>query len=304
MKKYKHIPVLLKESIESLNIKSDGIYIDSTFGCGGHSKIILSKLDKNGKLFSLDKDPEVINIANKITDPRFKFLNINFSDLYKINLKGKVNGILFDLGLSSIQLDNPNRGFSFINDGPLDMRMNQKNGENAFNWIKKSNFKELYFVFKKFGEENFSKRIAKAIYKYNKIKIITRTKELSNLIKLNYNNSYNNKIHPATRIFQAIRIHINNEIEEIKYGLKYALKLLSTKGRLSIISFHSLEDRIVKNFIKLNTINYKYNLNSYIKYKKKKLNKLISLGKIKPSLLEIKKNYRARSAILRVAEKI
>ncbi|XZR52716.1 MAG: 16S rRNA (cytosine(1402)-N(4))-methyltransferase RsmH [Enterobacteriaceae bacterium] len=301
MKKNKHIPVLLKESIESLQIKSNGIYIDSTFGCGGHSKMILSKLGKNGKLFSIDRDPEAIKIANNIKDSRFKILNINFSNLYKINLNGKINGILFDLGLSSIQLDNPSRGFSFINDGPLDMRMNQKIGKNAISFLKNSNIEELYFVFKKFGEDNFSKRIAKAIYKYNKIKTITRTKELSNLIKLNYNKFYNNKTHPSTRIFQAIRIFINDEIKEIQYGLKYALKLLTKKGRLSIISFHSIEDRIIKQFIKSNSIKYKGNFKISSKFKK---NKLISLGKIKPSLFEIKQNYRARSAILRIAEKI
>ncbi|WP_459563195.1 16S rRNA (cytosine(1402)-N(4))-methyltransferase RsmH [Candidatus Psyllophila symbiotica] len=285
MKKYKHISVLLNESIENLKIKSDGIYIDSTFGCGGHSKIILSKLGKKGKLFSLDRDPESINIANNIKDSRFKILNLNFSNLYKINLNGKINGILFDLGLSSIQLDNPNRGFSFINDGILDMRMNQKIGNSAIDWLNNSNIKEMCHVFKKFGEERFSKRISKAIYKYNKIKPITRTKELSNLVKLNCSKFYDTK-HPATRIFQAIRIYINNEIEEIKNGLKHSLKLLSSKGRLCIISFHSLEDRVVKNFIKFNSSKFK------------------SLGKIKPSLIEIKKNIRARSAILRIAEKI
>ncbi|WMC20185.1 MAG: 16S rRNA (cytosine(1402)-N(4))-methyltransferase RsmH [Enterobacteriaceae bacterium PSpyr] len=287
MKKNKHITVLLNESIKSLKIKKNGIYIDATFGNGGHTKLILSKLSKKGKLFSIDKDPKTIKIAQKIKDNRFKILNINFSDLFKLNLNKQINGILFDLGLSSIQLDNPKRGFSFINDGILDMRINQTKGKNAIDWIKNSNIKKLYFVFKKFGEDRFAKRIAIAIYKYSKIKTIISTKELSNLIKLNYNKFYNNKIHPATQYFRAIRIVINNEIQEIKLGLKYALKLLSKKGRLSIISFHSLEDKIIKNFINI-----------------KNFNKLKFLYKIKPSFYEIKKNYRSRSAILRISEKI
>ncbi|WMC19757.1 MAG: 16S rRNA (cytosine(1402)-N(4))-methyltransferase RsmH [Enterobacteriaceae bacterium PC38] len=286
LKKYKHITVLLNESIKSLKIKKNGIYIDATFGNGGHTKLILSKLNKNGKLFSIDKDPKTIKIAKKINDNRFKFFNINFSDLFKLNLNKQINGILFDLGLSSIQLDNPKRGFSFINDGILDMRINQKKGIDAINWIKNSSIKELYFVFKKFGKDNFTKRIAIAIYKYSKIKTIISTKELSNLIKLNYNKYYNNKIHPATQYFRAIRIFINNEIKEIELGLKYTLKLLSKNGRLSIISFHSLEDKIIKKFINI-----------------KNNNKLIFLNKIKPTLYEIKKNYRSRSAILRIAKK-
>ncbi|BFI91101.1 16S rRNA (cytosine(1402)-N(4))-methyltransferase RsmH [Enterobacterales bacterium endosymbiont of Anomoneura mori] len=298
MKKKYHISVLLKESIENLNIKKNGIYIDSTFGCGGHSKMILSKLGKKGKLFSFDKDPKVIYFINKIKDKRFFFINQNFSNLHKIKLEGKINGILFDLGLSSFQLDDPKRGFSFINNGPLDMRMNQKEKITALKWIKSTNIKKLNFVLKNFGEEKNSKRLAKAIYEYNKVKPINNTKELSNLIKLNYNqNNIKNK-HPATRSFQAIRIYINNELKELECALKYSLKLLSNKGRISIISYHSLEDRIVKNFIKFNNI-------KYIKNNKNiKKNKLKFIGKFRPSLFEIKNNYRSRSAILRIAEKI
>lgn len=305
-----HNTVLLNETISSLNLKKNGIYIDATFGHGGHSKLLLSKLGPLGKLYAIDKDPIAIKIAKKIKDKRFKIIHNSFSQTIqyfsKNNLIGKINGILLDLGISSLQINNPERGFSFMKDGPLDMRMNPKIGIPASAWLLKSNFNEIKFILKNFGEEKFYKNIAYAIIKQNKKKPIQRTKELVDLINkvIPKKNFLKN---PATRTFQAIRIFINNELEEIKLFLQDTLKLLTKKGRLSVISFHSLEDRIVKNFIKhyssfpyslkdipFNTLEIKKYNNLYLK----------KIKKIFPNKKEIYRNPSSRSAILRIAEKI
>lgn len=257
---YKHISVLLQESVDGLNIKANGTYIDGTYGFGGHSKLILSKLNKNGKLIAIDRDPYAVAYAKKsIFDKRFSIKCITFSQLESLikrkKLIGKINGILLDLGISSMQLDNPNRGFSFIHDGPLDMRMNPTIGQSAYEWLIKATENEIFWVLKTYGEERFAKKIAKTIvlnkknFKQNELQSTTK---LANLIKTIIPYKKNNK-HPATKTFQAIRIHINNELEEINVVLKSSLKLLAPLGRLSIISFHSLEDRIVKQFIRLHS---------------------------------------------------
>ncbi|CAL4042756.1 Ribosomal RNA small subunit methyltransferase H [Buchnera aphidicola (Pemphigus populi)] len=306
----KHIPVLLQESINSLNIKKNGIYIDCTFGEGGHSLKILEKLGKKGILYAIDRDPNAIIVANKIKDPRFHIIHGLFSNILhyakKKNIFGKINGILLDLGTSYLQLNNPERGFSFMQDGPLDMRMNPTNGISAACWLNKAKRNEISSILKDFGEERFANRIAISILNQKKIKPILRTKELANLIK-SCTPVYNKFKHPATRSFQAIRIYINQEIEEIKTVLINALKILIPGGRLSIISFHSLEDRIVKKFIK--KYSQKAQVPLGLPITEKKLNalkkiKLKIIEKTFPSKNEIIFNPRSRSAILRVAEKM
>ncbi|USS94556.1 16S rRNA (cytosine(1402)-N(4))-methyltransferase RsmH [Buchnera aphidicola] len=301
-----HIPVLLKKSIKSLKIKKNGIYIDTTFGFGGHSKEILKKINNYGKLYSIDRDPFSIKIAKKIKDKRFKIIHGLFSNIKKYckkyNILKKVNGIIMDLGMSSMQLNNKNRGFSYKKNGPLDMRMNQKNGISASEWLIKTKEKKLSYILKKYGEERYHKKIAFNIIKNMKKKPIKKTCQLSKII-LNSTPYY--KISSAKKTFQAIRIKINNELKELKKFLKKVLNVLAPKGRLSIISFHSLEDRIVKKFM----FNYSRkfpNLPSSIPLTEKELKKINQkkkkikiFKKIIPDKKEILKNYRSRSAILR-----
>ncbi|QCI17624.1 16S rRNA (cytosine(1402)-N(4))-methyltransferase RsmH [Buchnera aphidicola (Acyrthosiphon lactucae)] len=304
----KHIPVMKKELIQSLKIKKNGIYIDSTFGTGGHSNEILKKLGKDGKLYSIDRDPIAFSIGNAIKDSRFHIINDNFSKLldYAKNKKiiGKVNGIIFDLGVSSLQIDNHKRGFSFKKDGPLDMRMNPNYGISASEWLFKSSVEKISFVLKNFGEERFSKKIAYAIKNANQKKKINSTLELANIIRkaIPIKNKFK---HPARRSFQAIRIYINQELEEIKKALESTLKILSPGGRISILSFHSLEDRIVKRFIMENST--KATVPYGMPITEKQLNnlkicKLKIINRMIPNQSEINNNPRARSSILRVAE--
>lgn len=306
--KIKHIPVMTKELINSLKIKKNGIYIDCTFGFGGHSNAILQQLGKDGKLYSLDRDPNSVYLGKNIKDSRFHIIHEKFSQLFNYTknekIAGKVNGIIFDLGVSSLQIDNHKRGFSFKNDGPLDMRMNPNYGISAADWLFQSNTKEISFVLKKFGEERFSKQIAYAINNHNKIKKITSTLELADIIKKS--TPIRNKFkHPARRSFQAIRIYINQELEEIKKALEDSLKVLKPGGRLSIISFHSLEDRIVKRFMIKNSskpiVPYGMAITE-TQLNTLKRCKLKIIDRILPTSNEIKKNTRARSSILRVAE--
>lgn len=309
MKKYYfHNTVLLKEAIKALKIKKNGFYFDCTFGHGGHSKYILSKLNSDGKLYAIDRDLSSIFIAKKILDKRFKIIHDNFSNLKyyakKFNLIGKVNGILFDFGFSTLQIENAKRGFSFINDGPLDMRMNQSLGISAKDFLLKSNQKNLESILKKFGEEKYAKKIAKILFIKNKKKPITRTKQLADIVSKIIRRK---NIHPATKTFQAIRIYINNELCEINEVLKNITEILSPKGRLVTISFHSLEDRIIKKFIRK-----KSDIPFFLKQvplKDEEIKKIFTcqlkyIGKIFPTQYEIKNNPRARSAILRIAEKV
>lgn len=305
-----HIPVLLNETIQNLDIKKDGTYIDCTFGYGGHSQEILKNLGKNGRLFAIDKDPYAVKIAKKLTkDVRFNIIHGSFSKILQNFKNGpirkKVNGIILDLGVSSIQINDPQRGFSFINNGPLDMRMNPEEGIPAYMWLKKTNLTQLHNILKKYGEEPFSKRIAYAILRHNKKKTITRTTELSQIIvhaipKKMY------KKHPARRTFQAIRIYLNKELDELKKALKYILKILIPGGKLLIISFHSLEDRIVKNFMTKNSKPPYIPSGLALTEKQLKSLKKIELkifNKVFPNKTEILKNPKSRSAILRIAEK-
>ncbi|VFP78584.1 Ribosomal RNA small subunit methyltransferase H [Candidatus Erwinia haradaeae] len=305
---FKHIPVLLKEAVNGLNIRSDGIYIDGTFGCGGHSRLILDRLGQLGQLYAIDRDPEAVTIASKINDSRFTIINGQFSMIGKYveerGLTRKIDGIILDLGMSSLQVDNPLRGFSFMRDGPLDMRMNPVYGQSADKKLMNAKESEIYFVLKTFGEERFAWRIAHAIVQRNKICPITRTKELANLI-CSVVPTRRLRKHPATRSFQAIRIWVNNELEEIEQALKGILGSLKIGGRISIISFHSLEDRLVKQFIRKNS----RGLQIFSRFPLRERGfrdlshpSLQDLGKIKASKSEVLDNPRARSAMLRLAE--
>ncbi|QJC36032.1 16S rRNA (cytosine(1402)-N(4))-methyltransferase RsmH [Enterobacteriaceae endosymbiont of Donacia cincticornis] len=305
-----HIPVLLKESINSLNIKKNGTYIDATYGCGGHTKLILSKLNNQGKIYAIDRDRKTL-LKYQILDKRIIYINDNFSNLQKLfnNKRGIIDGILFDLGISSFQLDNPKRGFSYMLNGPLDMRINQNEKITAYDLLKNINVKKLSEILKIYGEEKFHKKIAYNIKKYISNNKLNNTHDLSSIISIV---SKRNKFkHPAKRSFQAIRIFLNKEIEELKKGLDISLKLLKTGGIMSIISFHSLEDRIIKLFMKKHS-SYQNQINKLpltdkqmnIFYSRNKKLTLKIIGKIFPKKNEILKNLRSRSAILRIAQKI
>lgn len=314
LKKNTHIPVLLKEAVNSLNVRSNGIYLDGTFGRGGHTRSILSKLGKQGLLLAIDRDPDAIIAAQTIKDSRFHIIHGSFSNMVKYmedrSLVGLIDGVLLDLGVSTPQIEDPKRGFSFMHDGPLDMRMDPSCGQSAAEWLANASIKDIALVLKTLGEERFSKHIATAIVEHSRKHPITRTLELSALITdiSLFRDKYK---HPATRSFQAIRIYINNEIKELTQALSGALEILSPGGRLSVISFHSLEDRVVKRFIRQHSMMLWPPLPAalplteeqlYKQYKKKL--QLKSNGRLRPSESEIICNPRARSAVLRVAEKL
>lgn len=304
---HKHTPVLLEETLRALKIEPNGIYIDCTFGRGGHSRAILENLSQHGKLYLLDQDPAAIKIAKEKfgNDPRVQIMHESFANLLKIGesqeLRERVDGILFDLGVSSPQLDEAERGFSFSNDGPLDMRMNTMTGESAAQWLAKVEMKELINVLREYGEEKHAKKIAAKILAERKNNPILRSQHLAEIVSSCYSAGYQG-IHPATRTFQAIRIYINNELEALHSGLQAAFELLADRGRLVVISFHSLEDRIVKRFIRDTR---KQDVPKYLPVVTETGRHLRAVGKlIRPQERELKKNMRARSARLRVAEKI
>jgi 16S rRNA (cytosine1402-N4)-methyltransferase len=304
-----HQSVLLQESIDGLAVKANGIYVDATFGRGGHSRAILNALGEHGRLIAIDRDPSAIESAKQFAnDPRFSIHHYCFSELdiplKELNLWQKVDGVLMDLGVSSPQLDNSQRGFSFMHDGPLDMRMDPSQGISAAQWLNKAGLEEITGVIKQYGEEKFGRRIATAIVESRKETPLQTTHQLVELIKLAIPFQDPNK-HPATRAFQGIRIFINDEFGEIKTGLDKALSCLSTEGRLSVISFHSLEDRIVKRFMKDQSKGEQFAPRLPIPDAQIQASKTLKLvGKAqKPSAEEVAYNPRARSSILRVAEK-
>lgn len=303
-----HIPVMLDPVLEGLNVRPDGIYIDATFGRGGHARAILAVLNQKGRLLLLDRDPEAIREAQQLAanDARVIVRQGTFQNLYVIaeseNWIGKVNGILFDLGVSSPQLDSADRGFSFKSDGPLDMRMDPSTGISAAEWINTAEESDISEVLKTLGEERFHRRIAHAIIAARNVKPITTTRALAEIVS-KANPAWEKIKHPATRSFQAIRMFINNELEEITLGLDQALEILAVGGRLAVISFHSLEDRLVKRFIQKHERGDEYPIGLPILASQMN-QRLKRLGRsIKPTGLEIAKNKRARSAILRLAEK-
>jgi 16S rRNA (cytosine1402-N4)-methyltransferase len=301
-----HKSVMLDESIESLKIKGKGIYVDATFGRGGHTSMILNSLQDTGRLIAIDKDLDAIDYAkNKFNDSRFEIYHDSFINLDKLlkelNLFGQIDGILMDLGVSSPQIDNPDRGFSFNNDGPLDMRMDQTKGISAAEWIATATEEEIANIIYQFGEEKRSRRIAKAIKKHQQDSVINTTTQLANIISSVVGGKQ--KKHPATRSFQAIRIFINEELQQLINTLDKTIDMLAPGGRLCIISFHSIEDRIVKKFIQKHSRQKSIpkGLPIMDDVFEKKL--LIDFGKLFATKSEISSNIRSRSAILRVAEK-
>ena len=289
---FSHAPVMINESIDSLVLNKSGAYLDCTFGLGGHSKEILKRLNSKGTLNSIDQDQTVIEYAKKIQDPRFKFEYSKFSKIGELFINRKFDGILFDLGVSSLQLDDAARGFSFQKNGRLDMRMDQNDKISALEWINKAKEKEIADIFYYLGEERKSRLFAKRVVEKRRTKLIESTEDLAEVTYAG-KKFRNSKKHPATNIFRAIRIFINNELEEIKKALQASIDLLQDKGRLVVISFHSMEDRIVKNFLKGKSGG------------RENTNSIKIIGKIiKPSREEINLNARSRSAILRIGEKI
>ena len=304
-----HNTVLLDEAVTALKIKPSGTYIDGTFGRGGHSKKILQQLNQDGCLWVIDKDPEAIEHAVQLqeSDTRVHIYRGSFADLTELvtgqNLVGDVDGILLDLGISSPQIDDPERGFSFMKDGPLDMRMDPDTGVSAAQWLNHADEDEIAQVIKLYGEEKFGKRIANAIVLARKEQPLSRTHQLVDIIEQALPIKDKHK-HPATRAFQGIRIFINRELDDLKQCLNDVIKVLTPGGRLSVISFHSLEDRIVKRFMRAQSRGDYYPAGLAIP--ESELNKkIIIIGKAqKASAEEVELNPRARSAVLRVAEKI
>ena len=306
---FNHQPVLLNEVLAGLNIQPQGLYIDGTFGRGGHAGELLKRLDSKGRLLVLDKDPSAVDVARKKfgSDQRVIIVRDSFANLKEIATDlgwlGKVNGVLLDLGVSSPQLDDSQRGFSFRRDGVLDMRMDPEKGKSAAEWLATVSERELANVLYEFGEERFAKRIARAIVKARESQVIDSTLQLATIIA-QANPKWETNKDPATRSFQAIRIYINNELEDLKIFLSQVIAVLAKQGRLAIISFHSLEDRMVKIFIREQAKGDIYPAGLPVKVEQ--LNpKIKAIGKaIKPSELEVSQNPRARSSVLRLAEKL
>lgn len=303
-----HRSVLLKESIDALAIKPDGIYVDGTFGRGGHSKVILEKLNASGRLIAIDKDLEAIKHAEEhfSTDPRFTIAHGTFANMgditQELGVYGQVNGILLDLGVSSPQLDNPERGFSFMHEGPLDMRMDSTQALDAARFVNQADAEEMATVFKLYGEERFAGRIARAIVSAREEAPILTTAMLAEIVK-EANPKWEKHKHPATRVFQAIRIHVNQELTDLTECLKQCLGALAVDGRLVVISFHSLEDRIVKQFMRDQEQGTQLPMGVPIRASEIKTH-FKRVGKaVKPHDEEIKGNVRSRSAVLRTGEK-
>lgn len=304
----KHVSVLLNEALEGLAVRPQGLYIDGTFGRGGHSRAILRQLSEGGQLLGFDKDPEAIRVGNQLAaeDGRFVVVQRSFAELAEEararGLHGKVDGVLLDLGVSSPQLDDPLRGFSFLNDGPLDMRMNPAVGQSAAQWINSAAEADIATVLWEYGEERFSRRMARAIVERRAEQPFTRTADLAEVIK-QANPAWEKHKHPATRAFQGIRIFINRELEDLSAGLQAALEVLAPGGRLAVISFHSLEDRQVKQFMRREAKGAPLPRDLPVRDADIQVS-LKLIGKaIKPSAAEVAANPRARSAVLRVAEK-
>jgi 16S rRNA (cytosine1402-N4)-methyltransferase len=304
-----HQSVLLREAIEGLAIRADGVYIDGTFGRGGHSRAILQQLSAAGRLIAIDKDPDAIDYAKQhfVNDKRFYIYKGSFAKLTSFakqaDVYGQINGILLDLGVSSPQLDNPARGFSFMQPGPLDMRMDLDQDLDAARFVNQAEVEEMAAIFREYGEERFAKRIARAIVDARAESLIQTTEALAEIVK-QANPKWEKHKHPATRVFQAIRIHVNQELSDLTACLEASIHVLAVGGRLAVISFHSLEDRIVKQFMR----NKEQGLrlppevpvrNIEIKTYFKRVGKAV-----KASENEVKQNVRARSAVLRIGEKI
>ena len=309
MNEHHHVPVLLEEALQALQVKEDGVYVDATYGRGGHAQEILKRLGTRGRLLVFDRDPQACEDARRKfgADARMKITQGPFSLLERtienLGLAGKINGILFDLGVSSPQLDDARRGFSFRADGSLDMRMDPQTGESAADWIRRAEENEIARVIREYGEERFAKRIARAVVSEREIEPIATTRRLAEIVARAVPSREKNK-DPATRTFQAIRIHVNRELEELREVLPRTIRLLATGCRLAVISFHSLEDRIVKHFLRAEMKGDDLPPDFPVRHDQfhprlKTVGKVIRAGDA-----EARHNPRARSAVLRVAERM
>lgn len=304
-----HQTVLLNEAVDALVQDVDGFYVDGTFGRGGHSARILERLSEKGRLLGIDKDADAIAVAHErfAGDARFEVAQGSFAALAELvearGMTGKVQGLLLDLGVSSPQLDEAERGFSFLNDGPLDMRMDRSAGQSAAEWLAEAPEAEIARVLKEYGEERFGKRMARALVAARAEQPITRTSQLAAIVEA-ANPAWEKGKHPATRAFQGIRIHVNNELSDLEAILAQALTVLAPGGRLVVISFHSLEDRLVKRFIRRQEKGQP--LPAGLPVRDEQLDRTLkSVGKaVRASDIEVGANVRSRSAIMRVAEKL
>jgi 16S rRNA (cytosine1402-N4)-methyltransferase len=296
---WQHTTVLLNEAVDALLTKPDGTYVDATFGRGGHSRLVLSQLAPEGRLIAFDKDPEAVSVGNAIEDERFSIRHEGFSGLR--NLQGNsIAGVLMDLGVSSPQIDNPARGFSFRGNGPLDMRMDTTRGQSVAEWLATAEAGQIAEVIREFGEERFAVQIAKAVVARRQERgPLSTTAELAQLVAGTVKTREPGQ-DPATRTFQALRIFINAELEELQQALEASLDILETHGRLVVISFHSLEDRIVKQFIAQHSREV---FDRRAPFAAPKPMKLKALARVKPTAGEVAANPRSRSAIMRVAER-
>lgn len=300
-----HTPVLLAEAVDALVTAPDGLYIDGTFGRGGHARALLARLGAGGRLVAFDKDPQAIADAARIDDARFAICHESYADMAALLADrgigaGQVQGVLLDLGISSPQIDDGSRGFSFRFDAPLDMRMDTTRGETAADFLARADQREIAEVIRDYGEERFAQPIAKALVaRRENGSPITRTGDLSTLVAGVVRTREKGQ-DPATRTFQALRIHVNAELAALEQGLKAALALLAPHGRLVVISFHSLEDRIVKTFIASES---KEVVDRRVPFADPRPLRLRALARIKPGVAEVSANPRARSAVMRVAER-
>lgn len=294
--------------MQALQVKEDGVYVDATYGRGGHAQEILKKLGERGRLLVFDRDPHACEDARRRfgQDARVQIHQGPFSTIGRtiegLGLTGRINGILFDLGMSSPQLDDPHRGFSFRTEGPLDMRMDPRTGESAADWINRAEENEIVRILRDYGEERFARRIARAVLRERSIEPITTTRRLAEIVARAVPTREKSK-DPATRTFQAIRIHINRELEELTEALPQAVKVLNTGGRLVMISFHSLEDRLVKHFLRMEAKGRELPPELPVRHDEFRA-RLKIIGKAtRAGEMEANRNPRARSAVLRVAER-
>lgn len=296
---WQHTTVLLNEAVDALVTKPDGTYVDATFGRGGHSRAILSRLSPLGRLIAFDKDPEAIAAGHAIADPRFEIRHQGFADLRELEA-ASLAGVLMDLGVSSPQIDNPARGFSFRSDGPLDMRMDPTRGQSAADWLATAPVEQMAEVIRDYGEERFAVQIAKAIAARRQERgPLASTSDLAQLVAGAVKTREPGQ-DPATRTFQALRIFVNAELEELQEALNASLHVLQPEGRLVVISFHSLEDRIVKQFIAKHS---RDEVDRRAPFAAPKPMKLRAIERVKPTVEEVAANPRSRSAIMRVAER-
>jgi len=302
-----HKTVLLNEAVQALRIKADGTYVDATFGRGGHSREILARLGRTGKLIAIDRDPEAVASAASLVDSRLMVLQMAFGRIGQVVAEGNlagVDGVLLDLGVSSPQLDSAARGFSFRLDGPLDMRMDTGRGITAAEWLAQASEQDIGEVIRRHGEERFAKQIARAIVAARSSGPVDRTRKLAQIVAKAVPTREPHQ-DPATRTFQALRIHVNQELEELEIALPQCMEILNHGGRLVVISFHSLEDRIVKNFMRTQAQPGALPARLPVRAAELPKPRMKLVGKpIFPSDDEVTANPRARSAVMRVAERV